>query len=252
MISLVLNWILAASLLAALTDGPPATPALVPEISKVDFGTVLVGASAARSFRMTSRNGSVTLRGAYLDGGERRSFALDYRRRGHLRQLGSGRSVMVSVAFSPARPQAHSTRILARMTAGEPQGFPVALRGTGTYLIARAGDLQVTAGEASARMPLGFGKTQVGEIASREIQLRNVGATTLKLSVQVPKAVRGFRTGTDTELTLAPGERRLIRIAFAPLRAGQHLAALRFQDASGRVAGVTLSGGGVIAPENTR
>lgn len=248
MIASILNWVLAASLLAALTDGPPATPALVPETSKVDFGTVLVGASAARSFRMTSRNGSVTLRGAYLDGGERRSFALDYRRRGHLRHLGSGRSVMVSVAFSPMRPQAHRSSILARMSSGELQGFPVALRGAGTYFIARAGDLRVTAGEASARTPLGFGTATAGTDRARHITVRNLGSGSLKVTMLPPGVNSGFRARHDLEISLAPGEQRRLRIEFSPLRSGDHLAALRFRDVEGHVAGVTLSGIGKVDP----
>lgn len=242
MVSTILHWVLAASLLAALTDGGPAAPALAPEKTRVDFGAVLVGASAARSFRLFSRNGSVSLDGAYLDGGERQSFALDYARRGHVRQLAPGGSITLSVAFSPVRPAVHRSRILARMADGEPQGFPVAVSGTGTYLIDRVGSLRISVRGADRNTPLAFHNVAVGAAAAGEMKIENRGRNFLSVDVLPLPARSGFViTGRDV-LRLAPGEARIVSVVFEPKRSGDHLAALRVRTADGRIAGVTLSG----------
>ncbi len=161
MFSLSLNWVLAVSLLASLSEGRPGTPSLTPEVRQVDFGQVLIGSSVARSIRLRSRYGPVTLKSAFLEGGQRLSFALSYRARGNEVLVGIGNTLDVSLAFSPARAARHKTRLMARMTEGDSTGFPVELTGAGTFRISELDSVRLTGGPAAGPLSLGTARTDI-------------------------------------------------------------------------------------------
>ena len=242
MFSPSLSWVLAVSLLASLSEGRPGSPSLIPEARQIDFGQVLIGSSVARTLLLRSRYGPVTVKSAFLDGGQRLSFALSYRARGTEVLVGAGHTMDVSLAFSPVRASHHKTRLIARMTEGDSTGFPVVLTGAGTFRISELDGVRLIGGPATG--PLSLGTARAGDIVRGSLAVHNTGMTSTRLVIDHVDPRSGFTVDTADIIDLAPGARADIAVRFVPRRRGPHLAALVLRDRDGRRLGMTLSGGG--------
>ncbi len=212
--------------------GVDAGAAVAPDT--LDFGTVLLGDTAAANVTVTN-TGNVTLdvSNASLVGQDATAFAL----RGALpTALSPGTSANLSIGYEPAGNGSHAATLLI-----DPAGA-----GVETPEVALAGQA-LDRSLAVATERLTFGDVPPGTTVTETLQITNVGAEPIDLAAPViagrDAAAFGATTGASGEL--APGASLTLDVRYMPDSFGTDQATLGLADRAGvELATVALGGTG--------
>ena len=188
--------------LVSCDNGPDSTgPDLsAPECSlstaALDFGTVLIGQSAQRTFKITNVGGS-TLSGTVSESCD------DYSVVGvNTFNLGAGLGQTFTLRFTPGSEGPATCAVNLGTGCG-----PIPMTGTG-----QAPTCEVTPAS------LDFGTVEPGTSATREFTIRNIGTGTL--AGTVTESCDDFRIVGSAAYSLDPGQVATITVEFTPTAAG--------------------------------
>ena len=240
--------------LSAMANAPeieveqPAGAALVDGVSTVDFGPVLVGSNAVRTF--TIRNtGALTLSSLALSktGTDSANFTL-----GSLSttSLAAGGSTTFTVTFAPGATVTRNAVIRVASNDFDENPFDIAMTGSGVapeITIEQPEGMNLTDGTATTT----FGSVLVGGNVTQTFTLRNVGSSPLT-GLALSKAgthTADFTLGSLTVTTLNPGENTTFDVTFIPTAFGSRSAILRVasNDSDENPFDINLAGTGLAA-----
>ena len=201
-----------------LLDGP-----VIPDIDVLptahDYGGVVVGANAFRTFAISNLGGAnLHVSGASLVGGQAGEFAIT--QGGAPFTVAPGTTHNLEVRFTAAALGLRTTTL--RLTSDDPDesSVNVALSGTGTVA---APDIAVTpAGYGYGTQPIGVGVTQDFTISNTGTMSLAVGASTLT----GPDAGAFAFVSGQAGFTIAPGGNNTIQVRFTAPTAGPKSATL--------------------------
>ena len=214
----------------------PNAPALSLNPTSVNFGSITVGSSSAKSV-VISNSGTASLTISQITpGGAGYSvsgFTLPV-------TLAAGASTSFTVSFAPSTTGSASGNIsLVSNASSTAASLP--LTGTG----AAAPVAQLTASSPTAN----FGSVTVGSNATQSLSVTNTGNVSVTIS-QVSTSGAAFSlSGVNVPLTLNPGQSSTYVAQFAPTSTGNASGQITFtSNASNSPALISLSGTGVAAP----
>ncbi len=224
----------------------PAGTALTDDVSTVDFGPVLVGGNAVRTF--TIRNaGALSLTSLALSkaGADSANFTL-----GSLSttSLASGGSTTFTVTFAPGAVVTRNAVIRVASNDFDENPFEIAVTGVGVVpeiAIEQPEAVNLTDGVSTST----FGSAQIGSNITQSFKVRNTGTAPLT-GLALSKAgtnTADFTLGTLAVTTLNPGENTTFDVTFIPTAIGSRSAILRVasSDADENPFDINLGGTGL-------
>lgn len=226
------NWINLASSSGPEIDVAPTSH---------DYGGVVVGANAFRTFAIRNLGGTnLQLTGATLTGGQASEFAIT--QGGAPVTVAPGATHNLEVRFTPAALGLRSTTLRLTSNDADEGQVDVLLSGTGTVA---APDIAVTpTSYGYGTQPVGVGVTQTFTVSNTGTMNLAVGAP----SLSGPDAAAFAITSGQSGFPLAPGGNNTIQVRFTPPTAGPKNATLTIpsNDPDENPVSVALSGTGSV------
>jgi len=205
-----------------------------------DFGAVLLGGYASRSFRVTNptpqTSGPLSL--AVGEGFEITAPSSAEACVAGSTSLGEGQSCTVDVSFEPGRREIYYGSLTIGSALLGAKSLPLSARGIVDASIEVASELD-------------FGRVFINAPSSRTLTISNAGdqqlpPPTFMLSGDTDTATAAFTYASTCEAGLAPGESCEVTLSFAPIQPVLHSANLTISATPGGVQSVLLLGEGLV------
>jgi len=213
----------------------PAAPFLSVNPASVNFGSVAVGNSSAKSVVIiNSGNASASISQVNVTGAAYNATGLSLPL-----TLAAGATTSLTLDFAPSVTGTATGNVSLVSTASN-SPTNLALTGTG----AAAPIAQLTA----SPMNVAFGNITVGSNGTQSIAISNTGTANLTIS-QITTSGTGFSgSGLTVPLTLTPGQSANYTAQFVPTSAGSASGQISFVSNASTNPSVALTGTGVAAP----
>jgi hypothetical protein len=202
-----------------------------------DFGEVLVGTAASRTF-VVRNLGDVALQvtTSGLVGGDAALFTIAQGSAPFT--VAPGGAHNLDVSFAPVSGGSKATTLRLTSDDSDESALDVALSGTAT-----------TAPEVDVMLtPIQYGETLVGTTSFRTLAIQNVGSADLLATASLVGGDAGEFTVATASFTVAPGATHTIDVGFAPTSGGPKTTTLRLasDDADEGSIDVNVSGVGMM------
>jgi hypothetical protein len=226
--------------LPAFTVTGSATPTIAVATTSLAFGSVSVGASASRTFAISS-TGTATLTGSVaLANGTSNEYSVSP----VTFSVAPGASQVVTVTYGPVDTIADAGSLVVTSNDAAHPSVSVALTGVGTTAVLPAIALSPTT--------LDFGTVNVGASSSRTTQIQNTGAAALtvasvaRCATPATSAEFTWSTPSAAPLTIAAGQSVTMTVSYDPTDVGAEAGCLVItsDDTQNPTVQLTVSGTG--------
>ena len=205
-----------------------------------NYGGVLVGSNALRTFVVTNTGGAdLQVTATSLVGGQAAEFAITAG--GGSFTLASGATRNLDVRFSPTSGGPKATTL--RLTSNDPDENPIDVALSGTATTAPEIDVVPTAHN--------YGPVVINTTSSRTFAIRNTGSADLQVGSATlvgGDSVQFAITSGGAPFTVAPGATHNLVVGFTPTSTGPKATTLRLtsDDQDEPIVDVALSGTGTV------